>query len=300
MPALYRVHERPEPRGGRAAGRPARVARRRRRRRCPEPHDAAAGGRDRRRGVAARRPRTCARTGHGAPALTVARAALAQAGPLLRRATSATPACARRATATSPRRSAATRTWSATARCSARWAAASRRRAPSGSRRRASGCSAREREAMTIERDADDVARCFLLERELFEGGCEHGLRGRGRRPDRRRARSSRSATGYEGMLPVRRLRGDWWELNEQGTILVGTPQRRRDPPRRPGHASACARIDAPRGRVDLDARPTRVERTVRWPRAARRKVGAGRRRDQPPGVVPLQPARAVRVRASC
>ena len=28
--------------------------------------------------------------------------------------------------------------------------------------------SAREREAMTIERDADDVARCFLLERELF------------------------------------------------------------------------------------------------------------------------------------
>ena len=29
--------------------------------------------------------------------------------------------------------------------------------------------SAREREAMTIERDADDVARCFLLERELFE-----------------------------------------------------------------------------------------------------------------------------------
>ena len=28
-------------------------------------------------------------------------------------------------------------------------------------------CSARERAAMTIERDADDVARCFLLEREL-------------------------------------------------------------------------------------------------------------------------------------
>ena len=31
--------------------------------------------------------------------------------------------------------------------------------------------SAREREAMTIERDADDIARCFLLERELFEAG---------------------------------------------------------------------------------------------------------------------------------
>ncbi len=26
----------------------------------------------------------------------------------------------------------------------------------------------------------------------------------------------------YEGMLPVRRLRDDWWELNEHGTALVG------------------------------------------------------------------------------
>ena len=32
--------------------------------------------------------------------------------------------------------------------------------------------SGRERDAMQIERAADDVARCFLLERELFEGGC--------------------------------------------------------------------------------------------------------------------------------
>ena len=30
---------------------------------------------------------------------------------------------------------------------------------------------ARERDAMKIERDADDVARCFLLERELLERG---------------------------------------------------------------------------------------------------------------------------------
>ena len=28
---------------------------------------------------------------------------------------------------------------------------------------------------------------------------------------------------GYEGLLPVRRLRGDWWELNELGTMLDGT-----------------------------------------------------------------------------
>src|SRR5206468_5896187 len=33
--------------------------------------------------------------------------------------------------------------------------------------------SAREREAMLVERDADDIARCFLLERERFESGWE-------------------------------------------------------------------------------------------------------------------------------
>jgi len=55
----------------------------------------------------------------------------------------------------------------------------------------------------------------------------------------------------FEGMLPVRRLRGEWWELNEQGTILVGS---------RSGSAIRLGDqmrvrvggIDAPRGRVDL------------------------------------------------
>ena len=36
------------------------------------------------------------------------------------------------------------------------------------------------------------------------------------------RAPSSTFGAGYQGMLPVRRLRGDWWELNEQGTMLIG------------------------------------------------------------------------------
>ena len=113
--------------------------------------------------------------------------------------------------------------------------------------------STREREAMTIERDADDVARCFLLERELFESGDRDeafegeivGLIGAG----------AFVAFGdrleYEGMLPVRRLRGDWWELNEQGTMLVGTrsggAMRLGDPV-----AVRVGRIDTPRGRVDL------------------------------------------------
>ena len=33
---------------------------------------------------------------------------------------------------------------------------------------------------------------------------------------------------GYEGLLPVRRLRGDWWELNELETMLVGADSGRR------------------------------------------------------------------------
>ncbi len=113
--------------------------------------------------------------------------------------------------------------------------------------------SAREREAMTIERDADDVASCFLLERELFEGGDLGvtfegevvGLIGAG----------AFVAFGerlrYQGLLPVRRLRGDWWELNEQATILIGT---RNGATIRLGDRIAVrvGQIDAVRGRVDL------------------------------------------------
>jgi ribonuclease R len=111
--------------------------------------------------------------------------------------------------------------------------------------------SARERDAMVIERDADDVARCFLLERDLYEGGWETvydgevtGLIGAGA--------FVTFGGGYQGLLPVRRLRGDWWELNEQGTVLVGTRTggaiRLGDPV-----TVAVRSIDAPRGRVDLD-----------------------------------------------
>ena len=115
--------------------------------------------------------------------------------------------------------------------------------------------SAREREAMIIERDADDVARCFVLERELFEGGYDRefdgevvGLIGAGA--------FVAFGDGYEGLLPVRRLRGDWWELNEHGTILHGTREggtiRIGDPIR-----VAVGRIEAPRGRVDLHPAPS-------------------------------------------
>jgi ribonuclease R len=111
--------------------------------------------------------------------------------------------------------------------------------------------SARERDAMQIERNADAVAQAFLLERRLFEGTLERefdgevvGLVAAGA--------FVAFGDGFEGFLPVRRLRGDWWELNEVGTLLQGTDSGRvvriGDPVR-----VMVRKVDAPRGRVDLD-----------------------------------------------
>ncbi len=110
--------------------------------------------------------------------------------------------------------------------------------------------SARERDAMAIERMADRIARAFLLERELFEGGLHQqfdgevtGLIGAGA--------FVRFAGGHEGLLPVRRLRGDGWELNEEGTILTGERSgqtiRLGDPV-----WVQVERVETARGRVDL------------------------------------------------
>jgi len=114
-------------------------------------------------------------------------------------------------------------------------------------------CSAAERDAMRIERDADDICRAFLLERVLAAGGGEEparfegevvGLIGAG-------AFVRFGHEGFEGMLPVRRLRGDWWNLNEEGTALVAERSGRRlclgDPVE-----VVVGRVEAPRGRVDL------------------------------------------------
>ncbi|HEY4097981.1 MAG TPA: VacB/RNase II family 3'-5' exoribonuclease [Baekduia sp.] len=111
--------------------------------------------------------------------------------------------------------------------------------------------SGRERDAMSIERAADDVARAFLLERGLFErtvgpefDGEVVGLVGGGA--------FVAFGDGFEGFLPARRLRGDWWELNEEGTILTGEDSGRAvrigDPVR-----VAVRKVEAPRGRVELD-----------------------------------------------
>jgi ribonuclease R len=115
-------------------------------------------------------------------------------------------------------------------------------------------CSTRERAAMVLERDADDIARCFLLERALFQSegrpvweGEVVGLIGAGA------FLAFGDRLAYEGMLPVRRMRGDWWELNEEGTVLIGTRSGRAI---RLGDTLAVRveSIDVPRGRVDLAA----------------------------------------------
>jgi ribonuclease R len=241
-------------------------------------------------------------------------------------------------------------------------------------------CSERERAAMVIERDADDVARCFALERALYGEDAERSFAGEvvglisagafvafggglaaggdlapvsgGDRvaADRAAAAEERAAFDYEGMLPVRRLvlaavaregdggrgvrdenpaqgggarggavrggrhgrrpsgggragggpaggeRREWWELNEEGTILrgerSGATLRLGDP-----IVVRVERVDAARGRVDLS--PGAPEDTARRASsgggAARRAAGSSAQRSgssqrsgsgsaQPPG----------------
>ncbi|HEX4438348.1 MAG TPA: RNB domain-containing ribonuclease [Solirubrobacteraceae bacterium] len=168
----------------------------------------------------------------------------------------------------------------------------------------------REREAMVIERDADDIAACFALERLLRRDGPGQALEGEitglisagafiaFAGPEG----SSSDAAVFEGMLPVRLLRAsrpararreqavaersgaggtqagarggasgarqrgrggasgrrsdeearEWWELNEEGTILYG---ERSGATLRLGDRVKVrvVRIEALRGRVDLE-----------------------------------------------
>ncbi len=108
-----------------------------------------------------------------------------------------------------------------------------------------------ERDAMRIERSADDICLAFLLERELAErahddrdfNGEVVGLIGSG-------AFIRFGAEGFEGFLPVRRMQG-YWTLNEQETILsTGSPGgtlRLGDPV-----AVRVDRVEPLRGRTDL------------------------------------------------
>ena len=111
--------------------------------------------------------------------------------------------------------------------------------------------SALEREALQIERDADDVCLAFLLERRLHEEGWELRFEGEIVSLVGGGAFVRFGDEGFEGFLPARTLRGDWWELNEFGTALVGertgSTIKLGDPVE-----VTVQRVDAPRGRVDL------------------------------------------------
>jgi ribonuclease R len=148
----------------------------------------------------------------------------------------------------------------------------------------AAWCSDRERDAMKVEYDADDICRCFLLERRLFEAGWEDvefegevvGVVGAG-------AFVRFGEDGFEGFLPVRRLRGEWWSLNEEETALVGSRPgsvlRLGDPIR-----VRVERVDPPRGRVDLapaeePEAPARRERSQSRRSPARKQRPRSRRR---------------------
>ncbi len=81
--------------------------------------------------------------------------------------------------------------------------------------------SAREREAAAIEYEADAICLAWLLDGVLFERGWEEpfegeivGLIGSGL--------FVRFGDVFEGFLPARRLRDDYFELNPLGTALQG------------------------------------------------------------------------------
>jgi ribonuclease R len=130
--------------------------------------------------------------------------------------------------------------------------------------------SEREREAITIERDSDDIASCFALERVLREGvGFEQVFAGEirglisagafiafGLPPVPWEGVVAKISIPFEGMLPVRHMSSgpqgrEWWEINQQGTILHG---ERSGATLRLGDAIEVrvARVDTIRGRVDL------------------------------------------------
>ena len=283
MPAIYRVHEQPDPpRVERLIEQLARSTCRRRR--CPSGlsarSEAGELAAEASRLVAARPP------GAGTAARRIHRSCSAPSNrPTTATATSATPASAALPTATSPRRSAATRTWSSTGRCSRRWARGRRRRAPARCARSPLHCSERERESTRIERDADDVCAAFLLERELLRAAAGDELRGRGLGGDRRRAPSSPSAASSATSTRASCRRGGCaasdFELNETETALVGSDSGRSGAARRPGRGHGSPGSSAPAGGSTW-SRPRAGGR--RWQEGEEEaRAGLRRRRHQPP-----------------
>jgi len=119
----------------------------------------------------------------------------------------------------------------------------------------AADCSARERESAQIERHADDVCAAYLLERELGERGLDTVFEGEVSGVIRSAAFVAfRGELGdvYEGMLPARRLPGEYYQLDPAEVALVGRESGARvrlgDP-----ISVRVAGVDAARGRAELE-----------------------------------------------
>jgi len=118
----------------------------------------------------------------------------------------------------------------------------------------AADCSARERESAQIERHADDVCAAYLLERELGERGLDAVFEGEISGVIRSAAFvtfGGELGDVYEGMLPARRLAGEYYALDKAEVALVGRDSGARvrlgDP-----ISVRVAGVDAPRGRAEL------------------------------------------------
>jgi exoribonuclease R len=111
--------------------------------------------------------------------------------------------------------------------------------------------SEREREAARIERRGDDVCLAFLLEQELYRRGWNEPFEGEvvGMIEG---ALFVRFAEVFEGLLPVRRLGRERFEIDRLGVAQVGRTTGRRhrlgDP-----MVVRVQSIDRARGRVLLD-----------------------------------------------
>jgi ribonuclease R len=93
--------------------------------------------------------------------------------------------------------------------------------APEGLGELAEHTSRQERAAAEIEYRADEICLAWLLERQLFERGWEKSFAGEiiGVIPS---GVFVRFGEVFEGYLPARRMQGDYFQVNDLGTALVG------------------------------------------------------------------------------